>query len=163
MPTSAVGVDEEHTVSAASPGSGPSTHASPPAVSPAVGDPRSTAQILGDVVGEVQTLVRKEIELAKQEMAAAAAARAQGIALFVVAGLFGLYALGWLGVTIGAALRTVMAAWIAWAIVFALYLLVAIAAVLIGRSRMTSTPMAPEQTKRSIEETKQWATQQLRR
>ncbi len=144
-------------------GSRPSTHASPPAVSPAAGDPRSTAQILSDVVGEVQTLVRKEIELAKHEVVAGLSARVQGLALVIVAGVFSLFALGFLGVTVGVALQNVMSRWLSWALVFALYLLVAIVALLVARSRFKSTPMAPEETKRSIEETKTWATQQLRR
>jgi uncharacterized membrane protein YqjE len=140
-----------------------SAHASPPAVSPGVGDPRSTPEILKDVVAEVQTLFRAEVELAKHELTNAVTARVQALVFVIVGAIFGLFALGFAGVTIAVALENVLPAWAAWLIVFGGYLLVAVVALLVAKKRATSTPMAPEQTKRSIEETKTWATTQLRR
>ncbi|MBW3657174.1 MAG: phage holin family protein [Actinobacteria bacterium] len=141
----------------------PPGHASPPAVAPAVGDPRSTSEIIKDVVGEVQTLFRAEIELAKHEITAGITARVQALVFAVVGAVFGLFALGFLGVTVAVALANVLPAWAAWLIVFGVYLLIAGIALFAAMKKATSTPMAPEQTKRSIEETKTWATTQLRR
>lgn len=137
--------------------------AAPPAVAPGVGDPRSTSDILKDVVSEVQTLFRAEVELAKHELTASIAARVQALALVIVGAIFGLFALGFLGMTAAVALENVLPAWAAWLIVFGAYLSVAVVALLVAKKKATSTPMAPEQTKRSIEETKTWATTQLRR
>lgn len=154
MSADPVGVEPQRT---------PSTDAVPPAVSPAVGDPRSTGQILKGLVTELQTLFRQEVELAKHELRDAVVVRVQAAVAAIVGAIFGLFALGFLGVTIGTALREVLPAWAAWAIVFAGYLLVAVVALLVARSRATSTPMKPEATQRSMEETKTWAKQQLRR
>lgn len=141
----------------------PPGHASPPAVAPGVGDPRSTADILKDVVGELQTLVRAELELAKHELTAGITARVQALVFAIVGAIFGLFALGFLGMTAAIALENVLPAWAAWLIVFGVYLLIAVVALLVAKKRATATPMAPEKTKRSIEETKTWATTQLRR
>lgn len=138
-------------------------HASPPAVSAAAADPRSTPDIIKDVVAEVQTLFRAEIELAKHEVTAGITARIQALVLAIVGAIFGLFALGFLGVTAAVALTNVLPAWAAWLIVFGAYLLIAGIALFAAMKKATSTPMAPEQTKRSIEETKTWATTQLRR
>lgn len=150
-------------MSADRPGRAPATPAAPPAVSPAAGDPRSTAQLLSDVANEARTLVRKELELAKQEIAAGVRARVQALVLALAGAVFGLFALAYLGITVGVALRPVLPDWLAWAIVFAGHLLIAVVALLLARRRATSTSMSPEATKRSIEETKQWAKQQRRR
>lgn len=138
-------------------------HASPPAVAPAVGDPRSTTDILKHLVGEIQNLFRSELELAKHEVAAGITARVEALVFAVVGAIFGLFALGFAGVTAAVALTNVLPAWAAWLIVFGVYLLIAIVALLVAKNRATSTPMTPERTKRSIEETKTWATTQLRR
>lgn len=141
----------------------PSSHASPPAVSPAEADPRSSGEIVRDLLRETQHLFKQELELAKLELQEAVTARVQALVLVLVGAVFALFALGFLGVTVAVALQEVMAAWLAWLIVFGGYLLVALVALLVARARATSTPMAPERTKRSMEETKTWATQQLRR
>lgn len=151
--------------SAATPAATPGVkgHSSPPAVAPGVADPRPTQQILKDIVAEVQTLFRAEIELAKQEVTAGITARVQALVFAIVGAIFGLFALGFLGVTAAVALENVLPAWAAWLIVFGAYLLIAGGALLMAKKKATSTPMAPEKTKRSIEETKTWATTQLRR
>lgn len=135
----------------------------PPAADPAVADPRSTVQVLGDILTETQTLIRKELELARLELMDAVSARAQAVAAVVAGGLFALFAMGFMGVTIAKALDIVLPEWLAWLLTTLLYLLVAGAAFLIARNRATAVPMAPEETKRSIEENVEWARQQLRR
>lgn len=134
-----------------------------PSVDAHAGDARSTVQVLGDILTELQTLVKKEIELAKQELLEAVSTRAQAAAAAVGGAIFGLFTLAFLGVTIAAALANAVPAWLAWLIVTLLYGLIAGAAFLIARSRARAVPMQPEQTKRSVEENVTWAKQQLRR
>lgn len=136
---------------------------SPPAVAPAAADPRSTSEIVKDLVGDVQTLVRQEIELAKHEVTDGIKGMVQAAAFGIIGAVMSLYALGFLGATVAHALEGVVAPWLAWGIVFLGFLLIAITAFLIARSRATKSSVAPEKTRASIEETKTWATTQLRR
>ena len=135
----------------------------PPAVSPAAGDQRSTSQVLRDVVTETQTLIRQELELARQEMMDALNARLMAAGAAAAGGLMALFALAFAGVTIAMALQRVMAPWLAWLIVTVAYLVVAGAALLVARSLTRSVPMKPERAKASIEENVQWAKHQLKR
>lgn len=141
----------------------PDPGAAPKAVSPAAGDPRSTGQILKDVLEETQNLFRKELELAKIELTDAITARLVAAGAAAVAALFALFALGFAGVTVAKALEEVLAPWAAWLIVTAGFFLVTVIGLLVARNRVNAVPMQPEQTKASIEENVQWAKQQLKR
>lgn len=138
-------------------------HVRPPAAAPGQAEERSTGQLLGDIVTELQTIVRKEVELAKHEVRAAVAVRGQAAAALAVAGLFGLIALGCAVTAAAFALSIAMPRWAAWAVVAGAFLLLAGAALVVARSRARAVPLAPEKTRRSIEENAQWARTQLRR
>lgn len=135
----------------------------PAATSPADADSRSVASLIGDAFTELQTILRKELELARLELMEALNVRVQALIAAAVGGLLGLYVLGFAGVTIAKALDVVMPEWAAWLIVTALFGVVAAILFLIARSRATAVPMQPEQTKRSIEENVEWAKHQLKR
>lgn len=135
----------------------------PPAASPASADPRSTGEVVGDILRELRTIVQKEIELAKHEISEAMSVRAQAMAALVVGGIMGLFALGFGAVAGAKALEIVLEPWAAWLIVFGVFLSITIIALLVARSRANAVPMEPEKTKRSIEENAQWARTQLRR
>ena len=138
-------------------------HAHPPAASPQTGDPRSTGQIVNDILTEVQVLVRKEIELAKQELAEAAAVRAQALAAALVGAVMGLFALGFGAAAAARVLEIWLEPWAAWLIVFGVFVLITVIALLVARSRANAVPLQPEKTKRSIEENARWARTQLKR
>lgn len=135
----------------------------PPAAVPSRAEERSTGQLFSDIVGELQTIVRKEVELARHEVREALVARGQAMVALAIAGVLGLVALG-CGVTAAAiALSVAMPRWAAWAVVALILLLLAGAALAIARSRLRAVPLQPERTRRSIEENARWATTQLRR
>lgn len=133
-----------------------------PARGPADDDPRSTVAVLGDIFTEMQELLRKELELAKLEITEAVGVRLQAAAAGAAAGLLALFALGFLGVTIAKAIDVALPEWVAWALTTLLFLIIAGVAGLIAKKRATAVPMAPERTKRSIEENVEWAKHQLR-
>ena len=139
------------------------TGQAPRAASPAEADTRSLSTLIGDAFGEMQTILRKELELARQELMAALSVRVQALAAAAVGGLLGLYFLAFAGVTAAKALDLVLPEWAAWLIVTGVFGLIALALFLIARSRATAVPMEPEQTKRSIEENVEWAKHQLKR
>lgn len=138
-------------------------HVQPPAGSPDGAEQRSTGQLLGDIVGELQTIVRKEIELARHELRDAATVRGQAAAALAVAGLLGLVALACAVVAGAVALSLVMPRWAAWAVVSGGFLLLTGVALMVARTRARATPLEPERTRQSIEENVQWARTQLRR
>jgi hypothetical protein len=124
-------------------------------------DQASVAELLRQLTDQTTRLAHKEIELAKAEMAVKGRRIGIGAGAFSFAGLLALLALGTLTAAAILALATGMEGWLAALIVAALYLLIAGAMALIGRSKVQAgTPPLPEQTMESvkdIEETKQKA------
>lgn len=126
------------------------------------GDPRRTSEVVRDVVSETQTLLRHEVELARIELTAAITAKVQAGAALAVAGVLGLFALGFGAAAGASALSNVVEPWLAQLIVAAIFLVIAGLAALFARGRST-VPMAPEQTKQSLKEDARWARTQLER
>jgi len=131
----------------------------------AIGDPRelSTMQLVGRVAGDARALVRKELELARQEVTEGLTARMQGAAAFGAAAVMGLFLVGFLAAAAAAALALVMPLWAALLIVAGVFLVAAVMAALIGRGRMKSRTIAPEKAKANMKEDVEWARAQLRR
>jgi protein-S-isoprenylcysteine O-methyltransferase Ste14 len=126
-------------------------------------DDRSTAEVLRSVTINAQTLVRKEVELAKLELQEGLAKQATAIGLFVVAAVLGLFVLAFAGVTAAKALEESLAAWVAWLVVTGVFTLIAVVAVLVARRILGRTSLSPEQTTTSIQENVAWAKQRLGR
>jgi len=125
-------------------------------------DELSTPRLVGRMAGDVGLLIRKEVELARQEITEGISAKLQGAAAFAVAAALGLFVLGFLGAAGAAALDLVLPLWAALLIVAGVVLVVALGAALYGKSRLRQT-VAPEQAKRTIKEDVEWARAQLRR
>jgi hypothetical protein len=124
---------------------------------------RSTVQLVRDIAGDTSTLVRKEIELARQEVTEALLSRVKGGAALAVGGLMALFGLIYLGIAAGAALSIVLPRWLAWLIVGGAFLVLSGGAALFGLRKMKKPPMAPEETKRTVKEDVEWAKAQLKR
>ncbi len=118
-------------------------------------------QPVGDLVKQLSdqttTLVRKEIELAKAELAVKAKRAGVGAGMFGGAGLFAIYALGALTATAILALATTVDAWLAALIVAVVYAAVAGVLALQGREKVqAATPPVPEQAIDSTKEDVAW-------
>jgi membrane protein len=121
---------------------------------------RSTPSLIVSIASDSATLVRKEIELAKQEVAESITSRVKALAVFGVAGVFGLFALGWLSAAMARGLDIVLDPWASRLVVAGIFLLLAGAAFVFGRPK----PKPPlEETKRTIKEDVRWAKAQLKR
>jgi YihY family inner membrane protein len=121
---------------------------------------RSTPSLIVSIASDSATLVRKEIELAKQEVTESITSRVKAIAVLAAAGLLGLFALGWLSAAMARGIDLVLDPWASRLIVGGMFLLLAGAAFAFGRPK----PKAPlEETKRTIKEDVQWAKAQLKR
>jgi inner membrane protein YhjD len=123
----------------------------------------STVRLVGQVAGDVGTLVKKEVELARQEITEALMARVKAIAAFVVIGVIAMFIVGFLGAAGAAALAQVLPLWLSLLIVAGAFLLLAGIAAMFGITRLKKPPLKPEKTKQTIKEDMEWAKAQLRR
>ena len=123
---------------------------------------RSISQLVKDLSEQSSELARKEVELAKAEMAIKAKRLGAGAGAFGAAGLIGLFALGALTATLILALATAVPGWLAALIVAVLYGAIAGVVALMGKGKVDEgTPPVPERaidtTKEDVEYVKQTA------
>jgi uncharacterized membrane protein YqjE len=118
---------------------------------------RPIGDLLKDLSDQTSTLVRKEIELAKVELAEKGKKAATGAGMFGGAGLFGVFGFGALTACVIAALATVLAVWLAALIVAVVYAAIAGVLALRGRTQVRqATPPVPEQAVDSTKEDLEW-------
>ena len=123
-------------------------------------DPRdeSVGALLKQLSEETTTLVRKELELAKAEMAQKGKQAGLGAGLFGGAGIAALLTLGSLTAFLILLLDGALPNWAAALIVTALWAAVAGVLALTGRQKVQeATPPKPEQTVETIKEDVEWA------
>ena len=124
---------------------------------------RSTGDLVRSIGTDTVTLVRKEMELAKQEVKEGMAARAKGGAAFAAAAVMGLYIVGFLAAAAAAALALVLPLWAALLIVAGVFILLALVSAMVGRTLMKGTSITPERARENLKEDVKWARAQLRR
>jgi hypothetical protein len=124
---------------------------------------RSTVEILMSIADDTKHLLRKEVELAKQEIIGTLVAKATAVAALAAAGVIGLLVLVFAGLTAAAALDNVLPPWGSRLVVTGVFALLAIVAVLFGLARLRKPGLVPEQTKRTLKEGEEWAIAQLQR
>jgi uncharacterized membrane protein YqjE len=126
------------------------------------GDPelrkRQTGELLKELSDQTTTLVRREIDLAKAELAEKGKQAGVGAGMFGGAGLFGVGAFAALTACLIAALDTAMPLWLAALIVAVVYAAIAGVLALTGRNRVKEAgPPVPEQAMESTKEDVEWA------
>ena len=122
---------------------------------------RSITDVLQDIVGNIQDIIRSEVRLAKSEMRdelAKVKASTPLLAVGAVAGLLAAFFLAW---TAFYALSLVVAMWASALIVAALLAIVA-AMTLSAGIKVLRQVHPPEQTIASVKENVQWAKQQVK-
>jgi uncharacterized membrane protein YqjE len=121
---------------------------------------QSVGELLKQLSQETTTLVRKELELAKAEVAEKGKQAGVGAGMFGGAGVAGLMALFALTLTAIFALDTFMKGWLAALIVTLVWGAIAGVLALLGRNRIKeATPPAP-QTVETVKEDVRWAKNQ---
>ena len=124
---------------------------------------RPVGDLLKLLSEQTSTLVSKELELAKAELAEKGKKAGVGAGMFGAAGLFGVFAFAALTACLIAVLDTAVPLWAAALIVAAAYAAVAGVLALRGRAEVKSaTPPMPEQAIESSKEDVQWAKQQAK-
>jgi uncharacterized membrane protein YqjE len=121
----------------------------------------SAGELLKQFSEDATTLIRKEVELAKAELAEKGRKAGKGAGMFGGAGLFGLGAFGALTAFLILVLAEAMDAWVAALIVTAVYGAIAGVLALQGKQRVEDAgPLQPEQTVETVKEDVQWAKRQ---
>ena len=118
---------------------------------------QSLAELMRQLSDQTTALARKEVELAKAEMALKGKRLGIGAGAFGAAGLIALFALGAATAAAILALAIVTDTWAAALIVAGAYLAIAGVLALLGRSKVQAgTPPVPEQAIESSKEDFEW-------
>jgi uncharacterized protein YacL len=121
------------------------------------GQDLSVAELVKQLSEQTSRLARKEIELAKAELAVKGKRAGIGAGMFGAAGLVGLYAVGALVAFVIALLATTMVTWLAALIVTVVLAAIAGVLALQGRTKVAAaTPPVPEQATESTKEDVEW-------
>jgi putative superfamily III holin-X len=124
---------------------------------------RSSLELAREIGADLGTLVRKELELARQEMLEAIAARMKAAGAGAVAGVMGFVALLFFGLAAVAGVATELPFWASCLVVAGGFAVLALVALGFALLRVKRSSMAPEATVRTVKEDIQWAKAQLRR
>jgi len=124
---------------------------------------RSMPELLRSIATDTSTLLRKEMELGRQEIVEAVTARLKAAGSMAAVGVLALFMLVFLALAAAVALDRVVPGWASRLIVAGGFLVLAVPVALFGLRRFRSPPMAPEETKRTVKEDVAWAKRQLKR
>jgi len=117
---------------------------------------RSVPEVLQNIVGNLQEIIRSEFRLAKTELKEEAAKAAKPVATFGVGLVFGFYGIGLLLLASVYGLSMVMAGWLAALLVGTILAVVAIALMSSSGKKLKRVNPTPHKTIRSLEESVQW-------
>ena len=123
---------------------------------------RSFADVFQDIIGNVQTIIRSEIQLAKTEVKEETTKAGRAAAIIAAGFVLGLYALGFLLLTIVRTIEIVTAHWLASLIVAVLVGVAAYLTISLGRTRLKHVHTTPEKTIQTTKESTQWVKTQIK-
>lgn len=112
----------------------------------------SVGQLVAKVTAQFSSLIRDEIKYATMQLKAKVVKSAVGAALFAVAGVLALYALGILLLAAGFAIALALPAWAAFLIVGGVLLLICIILALVGINRFKAAEEHEFDPKAGIEQ-----------
>jgi uncharacterized membrane protein YqjE len=123
---------------------------------------RSVPEVLQDIVGNIQEIIRSEFRLAKAEVKQEASQAAPPLKMIVAGAAIGFYALGFLLFTAVMGLATMMATWLAALIVGGVLGLIALVLMTSASKRLKQVNTVPERTIETMKENVQWAKNQIK-
>ena len=123
---------------------------------------RSIAELLQNIIADVQEIVRSEFRLAKAEIQQETAKVARSGIPLIVGLLLGLYALGFILLAAVHALSIVVDAWLAALIVGFGVGVISLILISVGRNRLKGVKVVPGKTIGTVKENMQWAKHQIR-
>jgi len=122
----------------------------------------SIGDLLSGLIGDLQQLIRGEVALAKTEVREEVGEAARGAQILGVAAVAGLVGLIVLMLGVAVYLERWLDPWQALVLVGVILLVIAVAAGLTGKNRLSASSVTPDRTIASLKEDKQWASQQVK-
>ncbi|MEN3314074.1 MAG: hypothetical protein V7605_308 [Acidimicrobiaceae bacterium] len=126
-------------------------------------DEPSLGELISDVTGQLQQLVRKEMELARVETKEQIAQAGKGLGAFGAAGAVGFVALILLAFAAAWGLAEIMPAGVAFLVVGVVFLAVAGVLAVQGKSKLSTVRPVPQQTVETVKEDVETAKDSLQR
>lgn len=123
---------------------------------------RTFPEVLQDIIGNFEHIIRSEFRLAKTEIREGAAKAARPGAAAATGLVVSLYGLGFLLLAAVYGLATVMATWMAALLVGAVLAITGAVFLSSGVARLKRIDPTPDKTIRSLEENAQWAKDQIK-
>ena len=116
----------------------------------------SAGRLMKEVTEDLSTLIRKEIELAKQELGQAAAAKITGMVVIAIVATLGFFALIFLLLALRDGLDEIFWRWVADLLTAAFLLLIGAIGALFAKKKL-ATPIKADLTKQTIKEDVEFA------
>jgi membrane protein len=113
---------------------------------------RSVADVLQDIVDNLQLIIRDEFRLARAEVEGKAHRAARPASILAAGTVLGLYGLGFLLLAAVYGLSLVIAPWLAALLIGAVLAIVAAIVISSGRNRLRQIDPVPEKTVQSMKE-----------
>jgi uncharacterized membrane protein YqjE len=123
---------------------------------------RTVTDVLQDIVGNVQEIIRAEFRLAKVETKEKARKASGPATMLGVGAALGVYGLGFVLLAAVYALSQVIAAWLAALIVGAVLAIAAAILVNTGKKALKRIGPLPEKTVQTVKENVQWTKDRIR-
>ena len=117
---------------------------------------KSAGQLMKEISEDFSTLIRKEIELAKQELGDSVATKVKGVAIIAIAGVFAFFALIFLLLAIRDGFDNFLWTWLADIATAVVLLVLGAVAALVAKKKLTA-PISADLTKQTVKEDIEWA------
>lgn len=117
---------------------------------------QSAGQLMKEITEDLSTLIRKEVDLAKQELGHSVSAKAKGAVIIAVAGVLGVFALIFLLLAVRDGIDTGLPAWAADLITAGILVVAGIVGALVAKKKL-STPISTDLTRQTIKDDVEWA------
>lgn len=116
-----------------------------------LGNDKSAGTLMKEVTEDLSTLIRKEIQLAKQELGEAVSAKVKGAVVIMVAASLGFFALIFVLLAIRDGFNELLPAWAADFATAAVLIALAVLGALFAKKKL-ATPISTELTKLNVRE-----------
>lgn len=118
--------------------------------------------IVGEIVADLQDVVRGEVQLAKTELKEDATSAGKGLGFIAGAAVVALVGFIYLMLAVTFLLDKVLPLWLAAGIVGVVLLIIGAIVAMAGKNKLSATNLAPEQTIDSLKEDQEWANRQIK-
>ena len=115
------------------------------------GTEKSAGQLMKEVTEDLSTLIRKEVELAKQEVGQSVATKVKGVVVIAVAAAFGFFALIFALLAIRDGFDEFLWTWLADLATAGVLILCAALAGLVAKKKLTA-PISADMTKQTLKD-----------